>query len=245
MSAVVPVPLLPGTPRQVDGPLLELDGVSRVYGKEVEIYALRDVSIQIMPGDFMSIVGPSGSGKSTMLGLLGVLDLPTSGTVRIAGQDVSALDDPHRSRLRGDSIGFVFQQFHLIPHLTALGNVETALLYRGIRPRDRRARAHEALDRLGLAARANHRPVQLSGGEQQRVALARAIVTEPLMILADEPTGALDSANAEHVLEIFAGLECPDRAVVMVTHDKAVADTARRHVSMRDGQIVTDELRVA
>ncbi|MGO9342105.1 MAG: ABC transporter ATP-binding protein [Acidimicrobiales bacterium] len=236
---------LQGTPRLIAEPLLELDAVSRVYGKEVEIYALRDVSLQIMPGDFMSIVGPSGSGKSTMLGLLGVLDLPTRGTVRIAGQDVSALDDPNRSRLRGDSIGFVFQQFHLIPHLTALSNVETALLYRGLRPRDRRAKAHEALDRLGLAARAEHRPVQLSGGEQQRVALARAIVTEPLMILADEPTGALDSANAEHVLEIFAGLESPDRAVVMVTHDKAVADTARRHVLMRDGQIVGDELRVA
>jgi putative ABC transport system ATP-binding protein len=216
-----------------------------VYGKEVEIYALRDVSLRIMPGDFMSIVGPSGSGKSTMLGLLGVLDLPTTGTVRIAGRDVSALGDPERSRLRGDSIGFVFQQFHLIPHLTALGNVETALLYRGIRSRDRHAKAREALDRLGLGARADHRPVQLSGGEQQRVALARAIVTEPLMILADEPTGALDSANAEHVLEIFAGLESPDRAVVMVTHDNAVADTARRQVSMRDGQIVADELRVA
>jgi putative ABC transport system ATP-binding protein len=230
---------------QVGGPLLELDSVSRVYGKEVEIYALRDVSLQIMPGEFMSIVGPSGSGKSTMLGLLGVLDLPTSGVVRIAGQDVSNLDDLRRSRLRGDSIGFVFQQFHLIPHLTALGNVETALLYRGLRARDRRAQAFEALDRLGLAARAGHLPVQLSGGEQQRVALARAIVTEPLMILADEPTGALDSANAEHVLEIFAGLESPDRAVVMVTHDKAVAGVARRQISMRDGQIVTDELRVA
>jgi putative ABC transport system ATP-binding protein len=245
MSVGDPVSGPPGTPRQAGGPLLELDGVSRVYGKEVEIYALRDVSLQIMPGDFMSIVGPSGSGKSTMLGLLGVLDLPTSGTVRIAGQDVSALDDPHRSRLRGDSIGFVFQQFHLIPHLTALANVETALLYRGIRPQDRRTKANEALDRLGLAARADHRPVQLSGGEQQRVALARAIVTEPLMILADEPTGALDSANAEHVLEIFAGLESPHRAVVMVTHDSAVANTARRHVSMRDGRIVADEFRVA
>jgi putative ABC transport system ATP-binding protein len=245
MSAGDSGSLLPGTSRLVDVPLLELDGVSRVYGKEVEIYALRDVSLRIMPGEFISIVGPSGSGKSTMLGLLGVLDLPTSGTVRIAGRDVSALDDPHRSRLRGDSIGFVFQQFHLIPHLTALGNVETALLYRGIRPRDRRVQAHEALDRLGLSARADHRPVQLSGGEQQRVALARAIVTKPLMILADEPTGALDSANAEHVLEIFAGLESPDRAVVMVTHDTAVANMARRQVSMRDGQIVADELRVA
>jgi putative ABC transport system ATP-binding protein len=222
-------------------PLLELDHVSRVYGEQVQVFALRDVSLHIYPGDFMSIVGPSGSGKSTMLGLLGVLDLPTSGTIRIGGQDVSALDDATRSRLRGDSIGFVFQQFHLIPHLTALGNVETALLYRDMRPRDRRAKAFAALERLGLGPRADHRPVQMSGGEQQRVALARAIVTDPLMILADEPTGALDSANAAHVLDIFQSLESPERAVVMVTHDPAVAGRARRRVSMRDGEIVADE----
>jgi putative ABC transport system ATP-binding protein len=222
-------------------PLLELEHVSRVYGEEVEVYALRDVSLQILPGDFMSIVGPSGSGKSTMLGLLGVLDLPTSGTIRIAGQDVSELQDATRSRLRGDSIGFVFQQFHLIPHLTALGNVETALLYREMRPKQRRERAFAALEELGLGPRAEHRPVQMSGGEQQRVALARAIVTDPLMILADEPTGALDSANAAHVLEIFKGLGSPERAVVMVTHDLTVASTAHRKVSMRDGEIVADE----
>jgi putative ABC transport system ATP-binding protein len=235
-----------GDPPAADGrtPLLELENVSRVYGEEIEVYAMRDVSLRIYPGDFMSIVGPSGSGKSTMLGLLGVLDLPTRGTIRIAGQDVSALDDASRSRLRGNSIGFVFQQFHLIPHLTALGNVETALLYRDLRPRERHERAFAALERLGLANRADHRPVQMSGGEQQRVALARAIVTDPLMILADEPTGALDSANAAHVLEIFKGLESPERAVVMVTHDPTVANTAHRKVSMRDGQIVSDE-RVA
>jgi putative ABC transport system ATP-binding protein len=222
-------------------PLLELEKVSRVYGEEVQVYALREVSLQIFPGDFMSIVGPSGSGKSTMLGLLGVLDLPTSGTIRIAGQDVSQLDDATRSRLRGDSIGFVFQQFHLIPHLTAIGNVETALLYRDIPKRERHERAYSALERLGLGPRAGHRPVQMSGGEQQRVALARAIVTDPLMILADEPTGALDTANAAHVLEIFQGLQSPERAVVMVTHDATVANTASRKVSMRDGGIVSDE----
>jgi putative ABC transport system ATP-binding protein len=227
-----------------DEPLLELEAVSRVYGEEVEVFALREVSLQIFPGDFMSIVGPSGSGKSTMLGLLGCLDLPTHGTVRIGGEDVGSLDDATRSRLRGDSIGFVFQQFHLIPHLTALGNVETALLYRDIKPADRRARAYAALEELGLGKRADHRPVQMSGGEQQRVALARAIVTEPLMILADEPTGALDTTNAALVLEIFRGLESPERAVVMVTHDQTVADTARRKVSMRDGQIVADERRI-
>ena len=221
--------------------LLELENVSRVYGEEIEVYALREVSLQILAGDFIAIVGPSGSGKSTMLGLLGVLDLPTSGTIRVAGHDVSTLDDATRSRLRGDSIGFVFQQFHLIPHLTALGNVETALLYRDLKARERRDRAYAALESLGLGPRADHRPVQMSGGEQQRVALARAIVTNPLMILADEPTGALDSANAAHVLEIFKALQSPQRAVVMVTHDPTVAGTARRKVSMRDGRIVSDE----
>ena len=224
-------------------PLLELEHVSRVYGDEIEVYALRDVSLQIHPGEFMSIVGPSGSGKSTMLGLLGILDLPTEGTIRVAGQDVSLLDDTTRSKLRGDSIGFVFQQFHLIPHLTAVGNVETSLLYRDMRPKERRERCLAALEELGLGARADHRPVQMSGGEQQRVALARAIVTEPLMILADEPTGALDSTNAAHVLEIFSNLRSPERAVVMVTHDTTVAQTAQRMISMRDGRIVGDERR--
>jgi len=239
MSAAQPPP---PPPIQVQPQtLLELERVSRVYGEEVEVYALREVSLKILAGDFMSIVGPSGSGKSTMLGLLGVLDLPTTGTIRIAGQDVSKLDDATRSRLRGDSIGFVFQQFHLIPHLTALGNVETALLYRDMRASERHERAYAALERLGLAKRADHRPVQMSGGEQQRVALARAIVTDPLMILADEPTGALDSVNAAHVLEIFQRLQSPERAVVMVTHDATVAGTAKRKVSMRDGQIVSDE----
>ena len=223
--------------------LLELSDVSRVYGEEVPVYALREVSLTIYAGDFLSIVGPSGSGKSTMLGLLGLLDLPTAGTVRVAGQDVAELDDGARSSLRGESIGFVFQQFHLIPHLTALANVETALLYKGIRTSTRRRRALDALDLVGLAHRADHRPMQMSGGEQQRVAIARAIVTEPLMILADEPTGALDSTNAAHVLEIFRNLQSHERAVVVVTHDVGVAATTARKVSMRDGRIVADELQ--
>jgi putative ABC transport system ATP-binding protein len=223
-------------------PLLELEHVSRVYGEEVLVFALRDVSLRIMAGEFISIVGPSGSGKSTMLGLLGLLDLPSAGKVRVAGRDVSRLDDATRSRVRGDSIGFVFQQFHLIPHLTALGNVETALLYRDLRPRQRREKARDALEQLGLGPRVDHRPVQMSGGEQQRVALARAIVTDPLMVLADEPTGALDSANAAHVLEIFQNIRTPERAVVMVTHDLNVANTAARRISMRDGVIVSDEV---
>ena len=225
------------------GPLLELEGVSRVYGDEVQVHALREVSLEVHAGDFLSIIGPSGSGKSTMLGLLGCLDLPSSGTIRIDGQDVASLDDAGRSALRGNSIGFVFQQFHLIPHLSAVGNVEAALLYRGLRPLARRERALDALDRVGLAGRASHRPVQMSGGEQQRVAIARAIVTAPLMILADEPTGALDSANTSQVLDIFRDLRSDERAVVMVTHDLNVAATTDRTISMRDGRIVADDAR--
>jgi putative ABC transport system ATP-binding protein len=226
-------------------PLLELDHVSRVYGEGVPVYALREVSLAIHRGEYVSIVGPSGSGKSTMLGLLGLLDLPTTGAVRVGGQETSGLDDRARSRLRGESIGFIFQQFHLVQHLSALGNVETALLYRNLKPKERRQRALAALERLGLGTRADHRPTQLSGGEQQRVALARALVTEPVMLLADEPTGALDSANAAQVLELFWQLRSPERAVVVVTHDPTVAGTAERILSMRDGTIVADERTAA
>lgn len=224
-------------------PLLELEAVSRVYGEEVPVYALREVSLTIRAGDFMAIVGPSGSGKSTMLGLLGVLDLPSEGIIRVDGVNVGELDDTGRSRLRGQAVGFVFQQFHLIPHLTAQGNVETALLYRGLSRRERADRARAALERVGLGERTDHRPVQMSGGEQQRVALARAIVTDPLLVLADEPTGALDSKNAANVMEIFESLHSSERAIVMVTHDLAVADRAERRVSMLDGRIVADEIR--
>jgi putative ABC transport system ATP-binding protein len=226
-------------------PLLELQQVSRVYGEEIPVHALREVSLRIYAGDFLSIVGPSGCGKSTMLGLLGCLDLPSSGSVRVGGQDVMDLDDAGRSALRGHSIGFVFQQFHLIPHLNAAANVETALLYRNITPNVRRERATRALEQVGLGHRAGHRPMQMSGGEQQRVAIARAIVTEPLMILADEPTGALDSANASHVLDVFRRLQSDQRAVVLVTHDLGVASMTSRRVTMSDGRIVTDETPAA
>ena len=221
--------------------VLSLEGVSRIYGEEVQVSALDGVSMEIRAGEFVSIVGPSGSGKSTMLGLLGILDLPTHGVIRVRGVDVSELSDAERSSLRGDAIGFVFQQFHLIPHLTALGNVETALLYRGLSSRQRRGRAMEALEQVGLGARHDHRPVQLSGGEQQRVAIARAITTQPGVVLADEPTGALDSRNAENVLEIFHDLQTSERAICIVTHDLHVADSARRKISMLDGHIVSDE----
>ena len=221
--------------------LLSLGGVSRVYGTGVEVHALRNVSLDIRTGDLLSIVGPSGSGKSTLLGLLGLLDLPTSGVVTVQGRDATSLSDAERSRLRGEAIGFVFQQFHLIPHLTALANVETALLYRGLSAGERSRRAFEALERLGLGDRHDHRPVQLSGGEQQRVAIARAIVTEPLVVLADEPTGALDTANAANIMEIFDGLQSPERAVCIVTHDRDVARSTQRQISMLDGEVVADE----
>lgn len=222
--------------------VLALEGVSRVYGEEVQVHALDEVTLDIRAGEFLSIVGPSGSGKSTLLGLLGILDLPTSGIVRVRGTDATQLSDAERSRLRGEAIGFVFQQFHLIPHLTATGNVEAALLYRGLSARERRGRALSALEQVGLGARHDHRPVQMSGGEQQRVAIARAIATEPSVILADEPTGALDSHNAENVLQIFGDLQSPERAVCIVTHDLHVAHAARRKISMLDGQIVADEV---
>ncbi len=228
----------------VSEPLLSLEGVSRVYGEEVLVHALRDVWLDIRAGEFLSIVGPSGSGKSTMLGLLGVLDLPTSGSIRIQGAEVNTLPDAERSRLRGQAIGFVFQQFHLVPHLTALGNVETALLYRNLSRKERRRRSLEALEKVDLVHRHDHRPIQMSGGEQQRTAIARAIVTEPLVILADEPTGALDTQNAANVIEIFAGLRSPERAVCLVTHDVNVAAATERRISMLDGEIVADESQV-
>ena len=231
----------PVGPDGADEVVLSLEGVSRIYGEEVQVSALDGVSMEIRAGEFVSIVGPSGSGKSTMLGLLGILDLPTHGVIRVRGVDVSELSDAERSSLRGDAIGFVFQQFHLIPHLTALGNVETALLYRGLSSRQRRGRAMEALEQVGLGARHDHRPVQMSGGEQQRVAIARAITTQPGVVLADEPTGALDSRNAENVLEIFHDLQTSERAICIVTHGLHVADSARRKISMLDGRIVSDE----
>ena len=221
--------------------LLSLERVSRVYGEEVLVHALRDVSLDIRAGEYLSIVGPSGSGKSTLLGLLGVLDLPSSGSIRIQGVEVNTLPDAERSRLRGQAIGFVFQQFHLVPHLTALGNVETALLYRDLTRKERRRRSMEALEKVDLAHRHDHRPVQMSGGEQQRVAIARAIVTEPLVVLADEPTGALDTQNAANVMEIFAGLRSDERAICLVSHDLDVAGATDRRISMRDGEIVGDE----
>ena len=222
--------------------LMELRDVSRIYGEgDAAVYALDRVSLSVFAGDFISIVGPSGSGKSTMLGLLGCLDVPSSRTITVGGEEITSMNDAGRTEVRGRTIGFVFQQFHLIPHLDALGNVETALLYRGFSKSERHERDMDALSKVGLAPRADHRPVQLSGGEQQRVALARALVTEPRILLGDEPTGALDTRNAAMVMELFTELVSPERAIILVTHDLGVADTTDRKVSMRDGKIISDE----
>ena len=224
--------------------LVQLRAVSRIYGEDpVAGHAFDGVSLDIHAGDFMAIIGPSGSGKSTLLGLLGCLDLPTRGSIKVAETEITDLDDGDRSKLRGDSIGFVFQQFHLIPHLTALGNVATALLYRDLTKSDIYERALSALSMVGLEERHDHRPIQMSGGEQQRVAIARALVTEPLMILADEPTGALDTKTAKIVLDIFKNLQSENRAIVLVTHDLEIAEQMDRVVSMRDGKIIADDLR--
>ena len=224
--------------------LFQLRDVYRIYGEDpVAVHALDGVSLDIHAGDFMAIIGPSGSGKSTLLGLLGCLDLPTRGSIKVAETEITDLDDGDRSKLRGDSIGFVFQQFHLIPHLTALGNVATALLYRDLTKSDIYERALSALSMVGLEERHDHRPIQMSGGEHQRVAIARALVTEPLMILADEPTGALDTKTAKIVLDIFKNLQSENRAIVLVTHDLEIAEQMDRVVSMRDGKIIADDLR--
>ena len=213
--------------------------VSRVYELDgVSVPALRGVSLTIEPGDYLAIVGTSGSGKSTLMHLLGGLDRPTAGTLLIGGRDVSTLSAPDMARLRNETIGFVFQSFHLLARTTAQDNVALPLVYRGVGRRERRARAAAMLDRVGLAHRLDHRPNQMSGGEQQRVAIARALVTDPTVLLADEPTGNLDSTTGASVLALLESLNADGVAIVLVTHDKEVAARAHRQILMRDGLIV-------
>jgi putative ABC transport system ATP-binding protein len=217
------------------------DGVTRTYELDgVSVPALRGVSLTVQPGDYLAVVGTSGSGKSTLMHLLGGLDRPTAGTLLIGGRDVATLSPTEMARLRNETIGFVFQSFHLLPRTTAQDNVALPLVYRGIGRRERRERAAAMLERVGLGHRIGHRPNQMSGGEQQRVAIARALVTGPSVLLADEPTGNLDSVTGQSVLALLESLNAEGVAVVVVTHDRDVAARARRQIVMRDGLIVPD-----
>ena len=222
--------------------LVELRNVYKIYGEglESEVRALDGVSLTIDRGEFVAVVGQSGSGKSTMMNVLGCLDIPTHGDYLLEGTDVRELSDRELSRIRNKQIGFIFQQYNLIQSLTVLENVELPLIYQGIDPIDRRDMAMEALERVGLAERYRHRPTQMSGGQQQRVAIARAIAAKPSIIMADEPTGALDSHTGLEVLEFLQRLNREGSTVILITHDNGIAATARRIVRLADGKIVED-----
>ena len=219
---------------------LDLVNVTKAHPGSPPVLALRSVTVSIGAGAFVSVTGPSGSGKSTLLAVAGTLERPTSGSVRVAGADVQDLPDAALAGIRAASIGFVFQQFFLIPALTAVENVAAGLLYRGIPAAARRRAAAAALEQVGLAHRAGHRPGQLSGGECQRVAIARALVGEPAIILADEPTGNLDTETGAGILTLLTGLHRDGTSIVLVTHDPDVAAAAPRSIRLRDGEIVAD-----
>ncbi len=219
--------------------IISLRGIGRTYDMgRVTVPALRDVDLDVARGEFLAIVGPSGSGKSTMMHILGCLDRPTTGTYTLAGRPVEDLDDDGLARVRSRTIGFVFQSYNLLPRTSALDNVATPLLYQGAGRAERVRRATAALERLGLGDRMDHEPSELSGGQQQRVAIARALVTDPALILADEPTGNLDQATGHEVLELFRELNAAGSTIVLITHDAEVAEAAGRQVHIRDGRLV-------
>jgi putative ABC transport system ATP-binding protein len=223
----------------VTAPVIEVEDVWKTYRTgSLEVDALRGVSFEIRDGEYVAIMGPSGSGKSTLMHILGCLDVPTSGAFRLAGEDVSTMSEEELAHVRNRRIGFVFQQFNLLPSLTAWRNVELPLVYAGVHRTERRRRALEALDRVGLASRVEHRPGELSGGQQQRVAMARAVVTDPALLLADEPTGNLDTGSAREVLTLLAELNESGRTIVLITHEADVANAADRTLRIRDGQIL-------
>jgi putative ABC transport system ATP-binding protein len=237
VTAADPIPV------DADSPVISLADVRKVYRSgSLEVEALRGVSLDISPGEYVAVMGPSGSGKSTLMHILGCLDVPTSGTFNLAGEDVSEMTEDELADIRNLRIGFVFQQFNLLPSLSAWRNVELPLMYAGVARAERRRRAVEALEQVGLGDRVEHRPGELSGGQQQRVAVARALVTEPALILADEPTGNLDSVSTTDVLALLQELHEAGRTIVLITHEADVAAEAKRVVRLRDGHVTEDTL---
>ena len=222
--------------------LIDIKNIYKIYneGKESEVRALDGVSLQIGRGEFVSIIGQSGSGKSTLMNILGCLDIPTYGDYHLDGTDITELTDKQLAHIRNKQIGFIFQGYNLIPALNARENVELPLIYQGLGMDQRYDRAMEALARVGMEDRAGHRPAEMSGGQQQRVAIARAIATQPPIIMADEPTGALDSRTGKHVLEILHGLHDDGSTIILITHDNGIAATAERVVRISDGHIIYD-----
>ncbi|MFQ6048300.1 MAG: ABC transporter ATP-binding protein [Phycisphaerae bacterium] len=224
-------------------PIAQLENLSKTYhkpGTTVFVQALRDLNISFHQGEFVAVVGASGSGKSTLMNILGCLDRPTTGRYILGGQDVSTLSDDQLSEIRGKRLGFVFQNFNLIPQLTLLENLEVPLFYQGAPASDRKKRAWELIEMVGLADRAHHRPMELSGGQQQRAAIARALINEPLIILADEPTGNLDSKTGQAILDVFSDLHQAGRTILMVTHEPDIASRCSRIIQLRDGQVISD-----
>jgi len=224
----------------VSDAVLELDGVTKVYGEQPPVHALRGVSFSVQRGELAAIVGPSGSGKSTLLHIMGTLERPTSGVIRIGGVDAAQLDDRELSKLRAQQIGFVFQQFFLAEHAAARENVADGLLYAGAPAAERYRRADEALERVGLSHRTTFKPTKLSGGERQRVAIARALVGRPAIVLADEPTGNLDRATGASIMELIRELGAGGATIIMITHDGGLAEQLPRQIRVLDGQVVSD-----
>jgi putative ABC transport system ATP-binding protein len=229
----------------VTRPVIDLRGVSKIYGRDdTVVCAVDGVDLVVERGDYVVVMGASGSGKSTLMNIIGCLDVPTRGSYLLDGVNTRRLDERRQAIIRNRKIGFIFQSFNLVPRTSAIRNVELPLAYAGIKPGERQRRARAALSQVGLAERANHTPAELSGGQQQRVAVARAIATDPVLLLADEPTGALDSRTTEEMLGLFDGLNAAGRTLVVITHEGDVAEHAKRIVRMRDGRIHSDE-RVA
>ena len=222
-------------------PLIALQRVTKAYQMGTQtVHALRGITLGVGEGDFLAIMGASGSGKTTLMNILGCLDVPDGGRYLLDGVDVRYLDDDQLAVIRNQKIGFVFQSYNLVPRTSALQNVELPLVYAGVRGKEREAQAYAALKRVGLADRVRHLPSELSGGQQQRVAIARALVSNPAVVLADEPTGNLDSRSGEEVLDIFSGLNAEGRTIVLITHEDSIAERARRVVRLRDGLVVED-----